>query len=837
MSAPRTASPLRSPNPDIFKLPILIVGLEKLTTQVVANILTQSYTVTCAMNEDEANQVLATQDIQIVFVPLVFQEKSGLDFMDEIHQSFPELFVIIVSMNEGIDSMNRAYKRGATDVFQVPISTDMVKARVNTLLEHSVLRRQTKSLSQAHDLALHERKNDNESFSELVGQIDDLQKELDRSLDELTALQGKLQKKDSELAKEREKTANFAKLVMGAFSAKPDGKPQPAEVTLMQLVENVPEKVVKDARDVTQKITRAAETPIQALTRNIGEIVRGDKQMKPQDLKKALMQMVTSLSAEDLYQPQFQKLFKECGVDDMTRQWILEEFSTKQKQVRDEGAHSHEAVNVVHVGDTSMLKEWSFNPFYFQEDALFSFIELMFNEFGLLSRFRVEPSTFRDFVHQLRHAHADIPYHSFLHSFDCCQTAFLFLTKTDITKYLTPLDIFGILIATLCQDIDHPGLNNLYQVNAQTPLALTYNDISVLENFHATRCFALLSRTGMLKNLSPAEYVELRRNIITGILSTDMSSHFTLLTRLATHIETKPFSRQNPEDRQLLFSVIVHAVDLSNTTKPWHLCKKWCELMQEEFVRQGDVEIEHDLPRSPYMVRSAENLSKMMLNMIDYCVFPLYQSLCRLFPTLQPCLANIQANRLQFMQGNSDTRIPEIPLEDTIYFAGDPNRDGTEDEDDTPTQLTNFSSQPLSLSPKLSTATLADSPTDRPKQKASGSRRNSTMIVNVNTSSDGKRSPLESPQQKQLVESNLFQMNVSPSMGKDSLIQAGTPTTHRSSPAVTKKTRPGVITVSPAQPHTGFHTPSPQSTTPEPKPKRVGSSRGGVRIVMTKKKE
>ncbi|KAK2953729.1 putative 3',5'-cyclic-nucleotide phosphodiesterase regA [Blattamonas nauphoetae] len=667
-------------NPEIFQCPMMIVGLEKLTTSVVSNILSQSYNVIVAGNETEANQILATQEVHVVFIPLVFQEKSGLDFMDEIHESFPDLFVIIVSLNEGIDSMNRAYKRGATDVFQVPISADMVKTRVNTLLGHSLLQQRMNRLSQAHESELAQRKNDSQSFAELVGQIDELQKELDSSSHDYEQLLDQLKKKDAELAKEREKSANFAKLVVGALSTKPDGKPTEASVPLTQLIENVPEKAVKDAKNVTQRISRAAETPIQALTRSVGEIVRGDTQMKPQELKKALMQMVTSLSAEDLYQPQFQKLFKECGVDDMTRQWILEEFSTKQKQVRDEGAHLNEAVNIVQVGDTSMLKEWSFNPFYFQEDALFSFIELMFNEFGLLSRFHVEPSTFRDFVHQLRHAHNDIPYHSFLHSFDCCQTAFLFLTKTDITKYLTPIDIFGILITSLCQDIDHPGLNNLYQVNAQTPLALTYNDISVLENFHATRCFALLSRTGMLKNLSPAEYVELRRNIITGILSTDMSSHFTLLTRLATHIETKPFSKQNPEDRQLLFSVLIHAVDLSNTTKPWHLCKKWCELMQEEFVRQGDVEIEHDLPRSPYMVRSAENLSKMMLNMIDYCVFPLYQSLSRLFPTLQPCLANIQANRLQFMQGNSDTRIPEIKLEDTIYFAGDPDRDGTDDE-------------------------------------------------------------------------------------------------------------------------------------------------------------
>lgn len=38
----------------------------------------------------------------------------------------------------------------------------------------------------------------------------------------------------------------------------------------------------------------------------------------------------------------------------------------------------------------------------------------------------------------------------------------------------------------------HPGRNNNFMVNASTPLALTYNDISVLENMHASLTFRLL---------------------------------------------------------------------------------------------------------------------------------------------------------------------------------------------------------------------------------------------------------------------------------------------------------------------------------------------------------
>lgn len=62
-----------------------------------------------------------------------------------MRKNFPELPVIIVSMNEGIDAMNRAYKRGATDVFQVPISAEMVRARMGVLLERAILRKKLKN--------------------------------------------------------------------------------------------------------------------------------------------------------------------------------------------------------------------------------------------------------------------------------------------------------------------------------------------------------------------------------------------------------------------------------------------------------------------------------------------------------------------------------------------------------------------------------------------------------------------------------------------------------------------------------------------------------------------
>ena len=41
-----------------------------------------------------------------------------------------------------------------------------------------------------------------------------------------------------------------------------------------------------------------------------------------------------------------------------------------------------------------------------------------------------------------------------------------------------------LLVSTLVHDVDHNGLNNNFHINSQSPLAVLYNDISVLENHH-----------------------------------------------------------------------------------------------------------------------------------------------------------------------------------------------------------------------------------------------------------------------------------------------------------------------------------------------------------------
>ena len=49
----------------------------------------------------------------------------------------------------------------------------------------------------------------------------------------------------------------------------------------------------------------------------------------------------------------------------------------------------------------------------------------------------------------------------------------------------------SLIIASVIHDVGHPGVNNRFLVYNREKVALVYNDISVLENMHASVGFEI----------------------------------------------------------------------------------------------------------------------------------------------------------------------------------------------------------------------------------------------------------------------------------------------------------------------------------------------------------
>ena len=71
------------------------------------------------------------------------------------------------------------------------------------------------------------------------------------------------------------------------------------------------------------------------------------------------------------------------------------------------------------------------------------------------------------------------------------QTCASFLGEMGGSIFFTPLEGMTLLVAALLHDLDHPGTNNLYQVNAGTELAIMYNDQAVRPCMHLFFTFLL----------------------------------------------------------------------------------------------------------------------------------------------------------------------------------------------------------------------------------------------------------------------------------------------------------------------------------------------------------
>jgi hypothetical protein len=54
--------------------------------------------------------------------------------------------------------------------------------------------------------------------------------------------------------------------------------------------------------------------------------------------------------------------------------------------------------------------------------------------------------------------------------------------------------IFAGLVSAIIHDFQHPGYTNQFMINSEHELALTYNDQSVLENFHLSEAFKVIKK-------------------------------------------------------------------------------------------------------------------------------------------------------------------------------------------------------------------------------------------------------------------------------------------------------------------------------------------------------
>lgn len=242
--------------------------------------------------------------------------------------------------------------------------------------------------------------------------------------------------------------------------------------------------------------------------------------------------------------------------------------------------------------------------------------------------FKLNSEKFHRFLIAVRMNYKENPYHNFRHAVDVLQSFYYMLTNSTVLKYLKEIEILALAVAALCHDLAHPGFNNFFQINAKTPLALLYNNKSVLENFHATATFCLLMRPefNFVSDLIPSDGKIFRDIVISSILATDMGLHFDFINSLKSRLQNlDTFSLEKKTDVTLMATSLVKCADISNVTRPFEVSKKWADVLLVEFRHQSSMEKSKGLPILPY---GAEDLNhpKSQMDFISYVARPLFDS-------------------------------------------------------------------------------------------------------------------------------------------------------------------------------------------------------------------
>jgi hypothetical protein len=153
------------------------------------------------------------------------------------------------------------------------------------------------------------------------------------------------------------------------------------------------------------------------------------------------------------------------------------------------------------------LRTLDFCVFDYTVDELMPAVLLMFEDLGLLSDCGTPRLIAEQFVSAIKSRYRiENPFHNFHHAVAVLHFMYYSLLRSGAMVYLNKLDIIGLLVASLCHDVAHPGHTNAFEMNSHSALAMRYNDRSLLENYHAFVTFQVLrdQRCDIFANV-PAE--------------------------------------------------------------------------------------------------------------------------------------------------------------------------------------------------------------------------------------------------------------------------------------------------------------------------------------------
>jgi cAMP-specific phosphodiesterase 4/high affinity cAMP-specific and IBMX-insensitive 3',5'-cyclic phosphodiesterase 8 len=299
----------------------------------------------------------------------------------------------------------------------------------------------------------------------------------------------------------------------------------------------------------------------------------------------------------------------------------------------------------------------------------------IFRRRGMWERFNVTPLTAMRFIRTVRaNYNADVPFHNFRHAANVLQTVHAYLCGgVAAMAGFTPEEEFGLLVAAICHDAQHPGVNNAFLVATAHPLAVRYNDHAVLEQHHCATAFHIIdvaadaatgatittalkpSRSAAIPGFAlsggasvlTAEYRRFRDTVVRAIMSTEVASH----KRLQHELDevSAAYDRTQDDHRMRLLCAVLEAADISNEIRAHSFSRQWAPLVAEEFRAQGRLQTAMGVLPIPQLMDPTYSVSDGQCGFIDFLCLPLFRLLARVCPAaFQECVESLEHNKAEW---------------------------------------------------------------------------------------------------------------------------------------------------------------------------------------------
>ena len=125
---------------------ILIVDDEYGSRESLRLIFSKSHMVSLADSADAAAAILAEKPVDLVLLDVVMPEKNGIALLKDVHATYPDMPVIMVSASTSIPPVVEAIRAGAHDYVTKPFDVDNIRHIVQRALENTTLHRQVEIL-------------------------------------------------------------------------------------------------------------------------------------------------------------------------------------------------------------------------------------------------------------------------------------------------------------------------------------------------------------------------------------------------------------------------------------------------------------------------------------------------------------------------------------------------------------------------------------------------------------------------------------------------------------------------------------------------------------------